>query len=192
MRPNIDSFFDELLNVSEELTKQSNAPVPTPKKVGLSGKGALIGGALGAGLGGIRAIGRETHERAADDRAGLTDEQKKILRKKRLAGHAANILAWSGAGSGIGSLERKARGVVGEAGEKVWDSIDYARAHADEVVADARKHADQVVADAHARANQTVHDAPKNFVKGIGHAAANAGKRVGRGIKSIFTRKPKV
>lgn len=161
-----DAFFDELLGISHGLLK-----ISTP----LSGRGALLGGAIGAGLGGLKSGSNEIKERAQDDRMNLSPEFKKKLRKKRLAGHASNVLAWGGVGAGIGSMEHKAKALLAKGREHVRDAtIDAALA------------GENLVDHAHTRANQVVQDAPWNLAKGI----AGVPKRAIKALVNKIRRKP--
>lgn len=147
-----NAFFDELLKISASL----------------SGKGALVGGAIGAGIGTLKAVSREARERAWDDRAKLTDSEKKALRKKRLTGHAASVMNWSGAGAGLGTAHK----LVGEAAGKMVGGITKnvqphinqftsntlshaageAKKHVDDIATHARSHIPKVVDEAATRA----------------------------------------
>jgi hypothetical protein len=168
-----EAIFDELLTISEEITKTS-AP--------LSGKGALIGGGIGTGFGALRALGREAHERAADDRARLTDPEKKALRKKRLAGHAANILAWGGAGAGLGAAHKK----VGETAGKMAKSIrENVQPQMNQFIRDTGPATREVIGDGMLEAAEGI---PARMAVGAAKLPWTAAKAVGRGAKNLFGR----
>jgi hypothetical protein len=82
-----NAMFDELIKISFDISR----------------KGALIGGAIGTGVGTLSAVKNELQERSWDDRFRLNDEEKSKLRKKRLKLHAGRVLAYGGAGATAGA-----------------------------------------------------------------------------------------
>lgn len=181
-----EAFFDELLNISGEVTKTAEP---------LSGKGALIGGAIGTGLGGLRAISRESRERAADDRAKLTPAEKKTFRKKRLHGHAASILAWGSAGAGLGSAHKKVGDFAGKTAKSVREKV---QPEVNQFINDTQAHATkattEMIEDSMLHAAEGI---PARVAAGAAKLPWRAAKAVGRGAKAgakfvvnKFRRKP--
>lgn len=117
----IDSMFDELLKISSAL----------------SGKGALLGGTLGTGIGALRAISRESRERMADERARLTPEELKKFRKKRLGSHAASITNWALLGAGLGSAHRGVGQIAGKITKGIREGV---QPEVNQFLADTAKH----------------------------------------------------
>ena len=160
----VDALFEELLGISAEITKIS-API--------SWRGAAIGGALGSALAAPRIMSRELEERAADDRANLTDEAKKALRKKRLGGHLANVLAWGGTGALAGGMEHKAREAYNSAKDSAKRFVGNSLVSAHQAGQDLTDHA---ATTAHKAVQNFVQDTPGNLIIGTAKMPFRAAK----------------
>ena len=153
-----DAMFDELVKISASL----------------SGKGGLIGAGVGAGIGTLKAISREGRERSWDDRAKLTDNEKKALRKKRLAGHASSVFNWTLGGAGVGTAHKKIGDIAGKMAGGIRAGVQpHINSFVDEVGTKVKSHVNDIgnTAKGHVVG---IADAAKTHAKGVGEAAGNA------------------
>lgn len=97
----IDSCFDEITKIALDVSGIGRKAIDTARKYPVAA-GALGAGALAAGSTASGHHDREVWERHADERAGVSPERAKELRKKRKSMYRRGTLGAAAAGTALG------------------------------------------------------------------------------------------